>query len=120
MDDINSVEYLPTGSHFCSGSDDRSCRIFDTRKGVETQEFGTEGAGITSVAVTASGRHIFCGTTDDEISCYDATLKDLDKDHNGEIFRLHAAEGRVSCIGISDSGDALCTGSWDCLLKIWA
>ena len=29
-------------------------------------------------------------------------------------------ENRVSCLGVSPTGDALCTGSWDTLLKIWA
>lgn len=29
-------------------------------------------------------------------------------------------ENRVSCLGVSPNGQALCTGSWDTLLKIWA
>ncbi|MFS7995549.1 Guanine nucleotide-binding protein subunit beta [Helianthus anomalus] len=29
-------------------------------------------------------------------------------------------EARVSCLGLSADGSALCTGSWDTSLKIWA
>ena len=29
-------------------------------------------------------------------------------------------ENRVSCLGVTPNGQALCTGSWDTLLKIWA
>jgi WD40 repeat protein len=38
--------------------------------------------------------------------------------HLVSLFTGH--ENRVSCLGVSPSGDALCTGSWDALLKIWA
>jgi len=31
---------------------------------------------------------------------------------------LAAHENRVSCLGVSSDGHALCTGSWDCLLKV--
>ena len=29
-------------------------------------------------------------------------------------------ENRVSCLGVTPNGKALCTGSWDTLLKIWS
>ncbi len=35
-------------------------------------------------------------------------------------FQLQGHENRVSCVGVAPSGEALCTGSWDTLLKIWA
>ncbi|CAJ0642204.1 3038_t:CDS:2 [Entrophospora sp. SA101] len=33
---------------------------------------------------------------------------------------LAGHENRVSCLGVSDDGMALCTGSWDSSLKVWA
>ena len=36
------------------------------------------------------------------------------------FYSFPGHENRVSCLGVSPSGDALCTGSWDTLLKIWA
>ena len=32
---------------------------------------------------------------------------------------LAAHENRVSCLGVTEDGMALCTGSWDSYLKIW-
>ncbi|CAN0483447.1 unnamed protein product, partial [Hapterophycus canaliculatus] len=33
---------------------------------------------------------------------------------------LARPQNRVSCLGVNPKGEALCTGSWDTLLKIWA
>jgi len=32
---------------------------------------------------------------------------------------LNGHDNRVSCLGVSGNGNALCTGSWDSTLKIW-
>lgn len=34
------------------------------------------------------------------------------------VEKIHFMQ--VSCLGISPSGECLCTGSWDALLKVWA
>lgn len=36
------------------------------------------------------------------------------------VGTLAGHENRVSCLGVSKDGMALCTGSWDSYLKIWA
>jgi len=39
----------------------------------------------------------------------------------GQPTRLMGGhDKRVSCLGVTKNGKALCTGSWDNLLKIWA
>jgi len=56
---------------------------------------------------------LFAGYDDFNCNVWD-TLK-------GErVGVLAAHENRVSCLGVSSDGNALCTGSWDSLLKIWA
>jgi len=32
---------------------------------------------------------------------------------------LAGHDNRVSCLGVTDDGMAVCTGSWDSFLKIW-
>ena len=39
---------------------------------------------------------------------------------NGIAALNPAHEDRVSCLGVTSDGKALCTGSWDTTLKIWA
>jgi guanine nucleotide-binding protein G(I)/G(S)/G(T) subunit beta-1 len=113
--DINSVHFFPNGDAFATGSDDTSCRLFDLRADRElncyTQE--TIMCGVTSVAFSSSGRLLFAGYDDFQCHVWDT----LRGDHVGV---LSGHENRVSCLGISVDGMALCTGSWDTTLKIWA
>jgi len=114
--DINSVSYCPEyGDVFATGSDDSSCLLFSTKAKRQINKYCDVKilCGITSVAFTKSGKALFAGY--DDYNCYGwdtckATLVD----------QLMGHENRVSSLGVSPDGKALCTGSWDTLLKIWA
>jgi len=113
--DINAVQYFPNGLAFGTGSDDASCRLFDIRADRELMQYTHDNilCGITSVAFSISGRYLFAGYDDFNCNVWD-TLK-------GErVFTLQGHDNRVSCLGVSSDGMALCTGSWDSLLKVWA
>ena len=121
--DINCVEYCKDGFTFVTGSDDASVRMWDIRSNRELAKFSDEGVihGITSVAISKSGRIIFAGQDDYNCMMWN-TL-----DQNKEPIRLgagsslmHTHENRVSTVGMSPDGNAFCTGSWDTVLKIWA
>jgi guanine nucleotide-binding protein G(I)/G(S)/G(T) subunit beta-1 len=116
--DINSVAFFPDGHAFGTGSDDASCRLFDMRSYGEVNKFKSDKitCGITSVAFSRSGRLMFGGYDDFNTYVWD-TLSDADQC----AFALPTPhENRVSCLGVNKNGDALCTGSWDTNLKIWA
>mmetsp|Transcript_19232 Transcript_19232/g.28817 ORF Transcript_19232/g.28817 Transcript_19232/m.28817 type:complete len:353 (+) Transcript_19232:133-1191(+) len=117
ISDINAVHFFPDGNAFGTGSDDSTCRMFDMRCYGEVNKFGLNSmCGITSVSFSKSGRLLFAGYDDFNVHAWD-TLS------NGEThaFQLPTPhENRVSCLGVNASGDALCTGSWDTHLKIWA
>lgn len=113
--DINSVHFFPNGMAFGTGSDDASCKLFDIRADRELIGYSHDNilCGITSVAFSISGRYLFAGYDDFNCNVWD-TLK-------GErVFTLIGHDNRVSCVGVSSDGMALCTGSWDSLLRIWA
>lgn len=113
--DINAVHFFPNGNAFGTGSDDASCRLFDIRADREMMKYTHDSilCGITSVAFSVSGRYFFAGYDDFNCNVWD-TLK-------GErVFTLQGHDNRVSCLGVSSNGMALCTGSWDSLLRIWA
>jgi len=113
--DINAVTFFPNGEAFATGSDDSSCRLFDVRASRELQVYSSDSiqCGITSVAFSISGRYLFAGYDDYSCQGWD-TLK------GQRVFALDGHDNRVSCLGINVDGTALCTGSWDSLLKIWA
>jgi len=113
--DINSVQFFPDGNAFGSGSDDSSCRLFDLRAYGQLNKYSDEKilCGITSVAFSKSGKFFFAGY--DDYNCYAwDTLK------GSQVDTLCGHDNRVSCLGVAPDGKALCTGSWDTLLKIWA
>ncbi|KAH9982747.1 G-protein beta subunit [Lactifluus volemus] len=113
--DINAVQFFPNGDAFATGSDDASCRLFDIRADRELNTYTHDNilCGITSVAFSISGRILFGGYDDWTCNVWD-TLK-------GErVGVLTGHENRVSCLGVSVDGMALCTGSWDSTLKVWA
>ncbi|KAI7854561.1 guanine nucleotide-binding protein subunit beta [Circinella umbellata] len=113
--DVNAVQFFPNGDAFATGSDDASCRLFDMRADCELASFSHESilCGITSIDFSVSGRLLFGGYDDYNCNVWD-TLK-------GErVGILQAHENRVSCLGVSGDGMALCTGSWDSTLRVWA
>lgn len=105
--------FFPNGDAFATGSDDASCRLFDIRADRELNTYTHDNilCGITSVAFSISGRILFGGYDDWTCNVWD-TLK-------GErVGVLTGHENRVSCLGVSVDGMALCTGSWDSTLKV--
>lgn len=105
--------FFPNGDAFATGSDDASCRLFDIRADRELISFTHDHilCGITSVAFSISGRLLFGGYDDWTCNVWD-TLK-------GErVGVLTGHENRVSCLGVSTDGMALCTGSWDSTLRV--
>lgn len=113
--DINAVQFFPSGNAVGTGSDDVSCRLFDLRADRELNQYVHDNilSGITSVAFSASGRLLFAGYDDYSCNVWD-TLR-------GErVGVLTGHDNRVSCLGVSSDGLALCTGSWDNMLKVWA
>jgi len=113
--DINSVQFFPDGHAFGTGSDDSSCRLFDIRAYNQVNKYSNDKilCGITSVAFSATGKMLFAGY--DDYNCYI-----WDTSHGTLVDQLIGHDNRVSCIGVADDGKALCTGSWDTLLKVWA
>jgi len=113
--DINSVAFFPDGFAFGTGSDDSSCRLFDIRAYLQLNRYSNDKilCGITSVAFSRTGRMLFAGYDDYNCYVWDTQLGTL-------ANQLIGHENRVSCLGVTEDGKALCTGSWDALLKIWA
>lgn len=95
--------------------------------------------GITSVAFSRSGRLLLAGYDDFNCNIWDAMKGDRAGEAcvgalRGERQKVWARlvpmsfsslgvlaghDNRVSCLGVTDDGMAVATGSWDSFLKIW-
>lgn len=122
--DVNTVKFFPDGQRFGTGSDDGSCRLFDTRTGHQLQVYAQQlgerdhdAPTVTSIAFSISGRLLFAGYSDGACFVWDTLVAEVVL-NLGSLQNSH--EGRISCLGLSADGSALCTGSWDKNLKIWA
>ncbi|XP_071841091.1 guanine nucleotide-binding protein subunit beta isoform X1 [Apostichopus japonicus] len=112
--DINAVTFFPNGLAFATGSDDATCRLFDIRADQELIMYSHDNiiCGITSVAFSRSGRLLLAGYDDFNCNVWDS----LKGDRAGV---LAGHDNRVSCLGVTEDGMAVSTGSWDSFLKIW-
>jgi guanine nucleotide-binding protein G(I)/G(S)/G(T) subunit beta-1 len=127
LGDISEVEFMPSdGNCFATCGQDESVRLFDLRAYNELKFMGTAGVdpttavtpsdGYTSLAFSKSGRIIFCGHADGHIKAFDVL-----SDRASAAFSINNAhERQVSSLGMSPNGDALCTASWDSVLKVYA
>ncbi|KAL7675159.1 hypothetical protein ACOME3_001424 [Neoechinorhynchus agilis] len=70
------------------------------------------GIPITSMGFSLSGRLMFGGCDN-----FDCVLWDVLKQQC--IDHLHGHENRVQCLGVSRKANAVATGSWDSIIRIW-
>ena len=118
--DVNAVSALHNGNSFVSGSDDASCMLFDIRSYGPLQAYGQRNivSTISSVGVSSSGRYIFAGYDDYNCRVWDTLRGTMAISENVNNLKLHT--NRVSCLGVNSAGTALCTGSWDLTLRVFA
>jgi len=112
--EINAIQFVPNGHSFVIGSDDGTCRLFDIRSDSELMVYAEEKnqISISSVAFSRSARYLFAG-------CGNNCLV-FDTLSGDSLWKFEGHTDRVSCIGVNFDGTALCTGSWDNSLRIWA
>ncbi|CAK9019663.1 Guanine nucleotide-binding protein subunit beta (pfGbeta1) (G protein subunit beta-1), partial [Durusdinium trenchii] len=118
--DINDVTFFPDGTAFGTGSDDSSCRLYDLRAYQQINIFHNQSilCGITSVAFSSSGRLLIGGYDDFKAHIWDTLKYEGESVSPVQVLSIH--DNRVSCVGVQKDGQALCTGSWDTLLRIFA
>jgi WD40 repeat protein len=112
--DINAVNFFPNYCAFGTGSDDATCRLFDIRCDQELTICSHEAivVGVTSVTFSKSGRLLLAGYDD-----FNCNVWDTIKGDRAGVLAGH--DNRVSCLGVTEDGMAIATGSWDSFLKIW-
>ncbi|KAG6493897.1 hypothetical protein ZIOFF_048900 [Zingiber officinale] len=122
--DVNTVKFFPDGQRFGTGSNDSTCRLYDMRTGHQLQVYSqqhdtddNEVPIVTSIAFSLSGRLLFAGYSSGDCYVWDTLVGEVVL-NLGTLQNSH--ESRISCLGLSSDGSALCTGSWDKNLKIWA
>ena len=133
-DSCPQFQFFPNGYAFATGSDDATCRLFDIRADQELSMYSHDNiiCGITSVAFSKSGRLLLAGYDDFNCNVWDSMRAEragefyFKKKFYDDLYLFSSFEGvlaghdnRVSCLGVTEDGMAVCTGSWDSFLKVW-
>lgn len=124
-------QFFPNGYAFATGSDDATCRLFDIRADQELAMYSHDNiiCGITSVAFSKSGRLLLAGYDDFNCNVWDSMKAERAGKFDAVVCSdcsrcllsgvLAGHDNRVSCLGVTEDGMAVATGSWDSFLKIW-
>ncbi|KAM7373654.1 hypothetical protein PAMP_008491 [Pampus punctatissimus] len=107
-------KFFPNGHAIITGSDDCTCKMYDLRSDQEVIGYqdSSLNAGVTSLALSSSGRLIFAGYDDFNCHIWDSLKGE-------KVGVLSGHDNRVSCTGVPEDGMGVCTGSWDSFLKLW-
>lgn len=110
------IDVVPNEDDDILGAADANGIVASAAPPAQTMEMAQQ-EGFKSLAVSSSGRIIFCGHADGTVVAYDV----LSQNTEVPCFVLSGAHDRhVSGLDVSPSGDGLVTGSWDSTLKVWA
>ena len=81
-EDVNTVQFLSDGITFGTGSDDSTCRIFDTRtghhlQGYRDQSLSAQKAKALSIAFSNSGRLLFAAYSNGDCYIWDSITAEV-------------------------------------------
>jgi guanine nucleotide-binding protein G(I)/G(S)/G(T) subunit beta-1 len=107
---ITSVAFSKSGRLLLAGYDDFNCNVWDSMK--------TERAGKSRIA---RGKSLICGGRNYIflVPLYEFLVGSITCVLSTPTGVLAGHDNRVSCLGVTEDGMAVATGSWDSFLKIW-
>uniref|UniRef100_A0A8C6XM84 G protein subunit beta 1 n=1 Tax=Naja naja TaxID=35670 RepID=A0A8C6XM84_NAJNA len=118
------LSLAPDSKCFVSGACDASAKLWDVREGMCRQTFTGHESDINAICFFPNGSAIrlrpACGTdlrADQELMVY--SHDNIICGITSVAFSKTGHDNRVSCLGVTDDGMAVATGSWDSFLKIW-
>ena len=102
---VTSVAFSKSGRLLLAGYDDFNCNVWDSIRAERAGNFQESIIHYTSYMISkikSDPLHVF-------FISYHKSISGV----------LAGHDNRVSCLGVTEDGMAVCTGSWDSFLKIW-
>lgn len=103
---------FPDGYSVLSGSDDKTCRIFDMRSDCQLNvysDINRVNSPVTKVEFSPSGRLFFASYEDGTLSAWDV----LKGTWMGELTKSNGPSCMITSVQASANGSRLYTSSWD-------
>lgn len=121
-DEVNAIEWDPTGTYLASGSDDYTTRVWSMKQSTCIFDFRSHTKEIYSIRWSPTGP----GTANPNrptVLCsasFDASIKLYDITVGKELFSMTKHNDPVYSVAFSPNGEYLASGSFDRNLHIWS
>uniref|UniRef100_A0A8C6QQJ1 Guanine nucleotide-binding protein G(I)/G(S)/G(T) subunit beta-1 n=1 Tax=Nannospalax galili TaxID=1026970 RepID=A0A8C6QQJ1_NANGA len=126
--DVMSLSLAPNTRLFVSGACDASAKLWDVPKGMCRQTFTGHESDINGICFFPKNNAFATGSDDATCRLFDlrADQELMTYSHDNIICRITSVSFSKSgcllltgCLGVTDDGMVVATGSWDSFLKIW-
>ncbi|CAA7034474.1 unnamed protein product [Microthlaspi erraticum] len=109
---VRSVAFDPSNQWFCTGSADRTIKIWDVASGVLKLTLTGHIGQVRGLAVSNRHTYMFSAGDDKQVKCWDL-------EHNKVIRSYHGHLHGVYCLALHPTLDVLLTGGRDSVCRVW-
>lgn len=109
---VRSIAFDPSNTWFCTGSADRTIKIWDVAKGTLKLTLTGHIEQIRGLAVSQKHTYMFSAGDDKQVKCWDL-------EQNKVIRSYHGHLSGVYCLGLHPTIDILLTGGRDSVCRVW-
>ncbi|CAA0395404.1 putative transcription factor WD40-like family [Arabidopsis thaliana] len=109
---VRSVAFDPSNEWFCTGSADRTIKIWDVATGVLKLTLTGHIEQVRGLAVSNRHTYMFSAGDDKQVKCWDL-------EQNKVIRSYHGHLSGVYCLALHPTLDVLLTGGRDSVCRVW-
>ncbi|OMP03189.1 hypothetical protein COLO4_10588 [Corchorus olitorius] len=110
---VMSVAFDPSNQWFCTGSADRTIKIWDLASGTLKLSLTGHIGQIRGLAVSKRNPYMFSAADDKQVKCWDL-------EHNTVIKSYHGHSSGIYCLALHPTNDnILVTGGRDSVCRVW-
>ncbi|KAH9308345.1 hypothetical protein KI387_036256 [Taxus chinensis] len=109
---VRSIAFDPGNEWFCTGSADRTIKIWEVSTGKLKLTLTGHIEQIRGLAVSSRHPYLFSAGDDKQVKCWDL-------EYNKVIRSYHGHLSGVYCLALHPTLDILCTGGRDSVCRVW-